>query len=385
VVKLLDPVEFGQYAISLTMGLIFLYPVMESGTELLITRESAKGNTDLFFQSVYWKLGCGTIGGVFLIGIGSVVFKIPLEILILSTILICCRSLENGNAAHLRGIDLSRIESRHLIISRGTSLLLLVLTIFVFSSDLSIFLAIIYQIVGILFSIFFVEKIFILQSKPSRFSFSKLKAVLIEGFPLLLNSIAWLVYFKIDVLLLGLMLSETAAGTYEIAYKILEAVLIIPGAVMAIVLRLLVRADTKMDYLRIFSKSLVLLLLVGTAAAVTSYFVLPCLFPLVFQNHQTDAIGIYQVLAFSIPAIFVGHLTTQCLVIQDTRYTLLAVTLVGAALNLTLNFPLIHLYGAKGAASATVVTETVILFLSAFFVWRGFGKHIIEKRKIELR
>lgn len=378
VVKLLVPVIFGQYAVSLTLCLVILYPVLEAGTELLITRETARGNPDLYSQSVYWKSGIAIVGGFLIVGIGSILFHLPADIVSLSAVLIVCRSLENGNAAHLRGMDLSRIESRHLVISRSLSFVMLVVTVASSAVILTIQLAIIYQIAGILVSLILVERPFIFRESFSRFSLSRLKLVLKEGFPLLLNSIAWLIYFKIDVLLLSAMVNTATAGTYEVAYKILEAVLIIPGAVMAIVLPMLVQADSQQEYRRIFLRSAAIMSVTGAIVAMLSFLLLPVLFPLVLQDHQIGAVAIYQILAFAIPSIFIAHLTTQALVIQNSRYTLLAITLCGAGLNLILNIPLIQIHGSAGAAVATVVTETMILVLSGFFVWRRFGTHIVE-------
>lgn len=378
VVKLLDPVDFGYYAVGLTLCLVVLYPLLEAGSELLITRETARGNSGLYYQSVYWKSGIAVIGGALIVIIGAILLNIPADIVILAAILIACRSLENGNAAHLRGMDLSKIESRHLIVSRSLSLVLMAVTVFASVFKMTIQLAIIYQIASILVSMIVVERPHIFKGSISSFSPNQLKQALSEGFPLLLNSIAWLIYFKMDVLLISAILDIASAGTYEVAYKILEAALIIPAAVMAISLRLLVRANSKHIYRHIFFQSMAILFVSGIVVAVFSYIILLVLYPLAFQDHQSGAVGLYKILALAIPGIFVAHLTTQCLVIQDSRYTLLAITFIGAGLNLALNIPLIRVYGAEGAAIATVVTETMILVLSAFYVWRRFGKHITE-------
>ena len=48
--------EFGSYVFVLTLNLVFIYPVLEWGTELLINQHTAQDNPQFFSTALAWKL-----------------------------------------------------------------------------------------------------------------------------------------------------------------------------------------------------------------------------------------------------------------------------------------------------------------------------------------
>lgn len=371
VAKLLTKNQFGQYAVSMTLFLILLYPLLEFGSELLINREASKGNRGYFFQIVYWKLIAFPFVAVLGLLIGRLVFNLNISILLFSAFFVLLKSLENGNAACLRGINRTEIESFHLIFSRTLSILLLAVVSIIANKTLTIEFVISIQIISIFISIIAIEKKYLLDIPLPQLNIKELKKILIVGFPLALNSVAWLVYFKIDVLLISRMINSAEAGTYEIAYKMLEATFVLPGVIMAIVFRHLVCQQTKKGGKEIFFYTAISLSITGIVIAISSVLILPYFFPLLF-NHHIKALNVYEVLAVAIPIIYLAHLTTQTLVVQKQNYTYLGITLIGAIINFSLNIYFIDNYGMIGAAIATVITEAFVLLFSGYFVYKHF-------------
>jgi len=374
VAKLLDRDQFGQYAVSMTLFLILMYPLLEFGSELLINREEAKGNRGYFFQIVYWKLLAFPV--VALLGIlsGRLFFDLELRILIPSAVFVLLKSLENGNAASLRGRNRTEIESAHLICSRTLSIILLTATNLLAPAMLSIEIVIWFQVIGVFVSILVIEKRYLLDIALPALNIKALQGILRLGLPLALNSIAWLIYFKIDVLLISQLVDSANAGTYEIAYKIMEATFVLPGVMMAVIFRQLVGQQTVGQRTQkgrnsLFYKTLLTLGGVGTLVATASVLILPYLFPLLFKQHL-QALDVFNLLAMAIPIIYMAHLTTQTLVVQNQNYVYLGITLSGAVLNLALNLYFIRSFGISGAAIATVITEAFILLSSGYFVLR---------------
>lgn len=185
-----------------------------------------------------------------------------------------------------------------------------------------------------------------------------------------LNSIGWLIYYKIDVLLISILVSNSDAGSYEISYKLLETTFIIPAVIMAVVFRKLVLSESASAYKKATLQVSLILGLVGIAVAGVSVLVLPYIFPMVFNNQPIAVVKVFNILSLSIPLVFIAHLTTQTLVIQKQSMKYLYITLSGACLNLCLNLALIPQLGVYGAATATVTTELFILITSGYIMLR---------------
>lgn len=374
VVRLLPPDDFGIYASCMTIYLILLYPTLEFGTELLITKAVAKGDTAPYFQSVYWKSFAGCVFSVPILVIGKITYGFGADVLLLAAGLTFLRSIEMGNAAYLRGQELNRVESFHLAISRLLTVVLLVLWIYGAKQSLTIQLAFIFQMVGMITSFVLVEGPKILSCPLPQLDKNAIVRLLKEGLPLALNSVAWLIYFKIDILLIGKMVGIAEAGLYEVAYKILETTFVFPGVVMAVIFSHLLKCETFEKYRNTFFQALCFLGITGIVGAVITHLALPIVFPYLFKESQHGVIGIYNILAWVVPFVFLAHLTTQILVIQNKSAVYLKITLSAAVLNLVLNFILIPQFQAQGAAIATLITEGGILLLSSFFVLKGFRK-----------
>ena len=88
-----------------------------------------------------------------------------------------------------------------------------------------------------------------------------IKKLLYEGFPLALTALSWIIYFKIDVLMIGYFMEPTQSGYYEVAYKILELTLLIPNVIMAIYFRELVLKAETSEVIRSFWKGALFLLI----------------------------------------------------------------------------------------------------------------------------
>ena len=88
---------------------------------------------------------------------------------------------------------------------------------------------------------------------------------------------------------------------------------------------------------------------------------------LFLRPDQQIVSSVFQILVWSIPICYVGHLTTQMLVVQGWRKTYLGIMFSGALINIILNYNLIPIFDLKGAAYATLITEGFILILTGVF------------------
>ena len=351
--------EFGSYVFLLTLNLICVYPVLEWGTELLINQHTAQKDRAFFSNALCWKLLVFPF--LFLAITTYAVYDegFTWSLAILAVVLILFRSLEQSSYAYFRGRGHVEYEALHLTLSRSLSLGLLIPALWMGALDA--FYIFLFQILGSSISLLWVHhrfKTFGSIDPPDK---EGLRRLIQEGFPLALTALSWIVYFKIDVLMIGNLLDRTQSGYYEVAYKILELTFLIPNVIMSVYFRELVLKQGTAEVVRTFWKGALFLLVPSLAVLLISQLIVPHAVDLFLRPDQKIVASVFSILAWSIPVCYLGHLTTQMLVVQGRRKTYLAIMLSGALINVLLNYYLIPEFLMDGAAYATLITEGFIL------------------------
>ena len=357
--------EFGSYVFVLTLNLVFIYPVLEWGTELLINQHTAQDNPQFFSTALCWKILIFPLLFISLLIYAVFYSSFDWKLVVLGIVLIFIRSLEQSSYAFFRGKGHVEYEAMHLSISRFLSLGLLLSALWLIS--LNAYHIFLFQIIGSSVSLIWVHQRFQTIQFLEKPNLEGIKKLLYEGFPLALTALSWIIYFKIDVLMIGNFLEPTQSGYYEVAYKILELTLLIPNVIMAVYFRELVLKAETSEVIRSFWKGVLFLLIPSLFILTIGITMVPYGVELFLRPDQQIVSSVFQILVWSIPICYVGHLTTQMLVVQGRRKTYLGIMLSGALINIILNYYLIPIFDLNGAAYATLITEGFILIMTGFF------------------
>lgn len=368
--------DFGIYSISLTLMIVLLSPLLVFGSDLLVTSYSANNDDRYYHQAMVWRLAVFPFAALVLIGLGRWIYGIDLIPLLLASALILTRSVEQNVLSAIRGKGKNLQESFYLGASRAAMLAALIVSAVHAGENLQLGTVLIIQIAGTIGFLPFLTRrqVRLLPEKPDRLLLKKLLA---EGFPLAISSLTWIIYFKVDVLMVGKLVGTASAGLYEFAYKILEAFFIFPSVIMIVFFRRLAASQDLKTYRQLFTGAALLLLAAGILFFAFSQWLVPPALHLFLRAEQIDSIDLLRVLSFAIPFVFLGYLSTQVLVIQKQRKLYMAIMVSGAIFNVILNLILIPKMGAGGAALSTVISEALILVLSAAGLFIKFGNPFV--------
>ena len=125
--------EFGSYVFVLTLNLIFVYPILEWGTELLINQHTAQQKPQFLSTALTWKLLVFPLLFISLLIYAVFYSSFDWKFVALGIGLIFIRSLEQSSYAFFRGKGHVEYEAMHLSISRFLSLGLLLSALWLFS------------------------------------------------------------------------------------------------------------------------------------------------------------------------------------------------------------------------------------------------------------
>lgn len=199
-----------------------------------------------------------------------------------------------------------------------------------------------------------------------------LRKLLTESWPLMLSGLAVMLYMRIDQIMLAQMMGNREVGLYSAALRFSEIWYFIPMALVSSVMPSLTQAksDSPEKYLQrlqqLFSNLVRLAYLIALPMTFSSSF----LVTLLYGQAYAGAGAILAIHIWSAVFVFIGVGMYPWTVNEGLMKYSLFQTIVGAIVNICLNFFLIPRFGGVGAAIATLISQMIASFISNMFTSR---------------
>ena len=191
------------------------------------------------------------------------------------------------------------------------------------------------------------------------------RRMLREAFPLLLNSLLLVVFFRFDYLILRAFFPDPAiVGTYDAAYKLINMTTIVPAYFVAALFPVLARyaVNDRAALGRAHRHALALLQMLAWPIAVgVSVLARDLILLLGGQAYLPGAAQALAVLIWFLPLSYANGVTQYVLIALRRQSAITAAFAIAALFNLAANLLLIPLFGYYAAAALTVATELVIM------------------------
>ena len=210
-------------------------------------------------------------------------------------------------------------------------------------------------------------------------AWNRIRELLRDSWPLIISNLAIAIYMKVDRIMLGQMVGDSAVGVYSVAAKVSEVWYFIPTAIAASVFPALIKTKEGAEHL--YGERMQLLY--DTLALLSYGVALPLsllagpLINIVFGPEYSQAATILTVHVWAFVFVSIGVARSRWLIMEDLQFYLMIFTLFGSLTNVGLNIYLIPIYGGLGAAWATVLAQLVAAYLSSLLFkrfWSVFKK-----------
>lgn len=218
-----------------------------------------------------------------------------------------------------------------------------------------------------------------------------LLALFRSGIPLMLSGLAIILYMKLDQIMIRLFFTAAEVGIYSVTVRITEAFYFIPVLLTTTFLPHLSveheRNRARASFVRLYR----LLFYSGFTISVGLIWLGTDLVRLAFGVEYAAAGEYLRIYALSLPLVFLGVASGKWLILENMHRNVLQRSLLGLTINFSLNLALIPLYGGKGAAIATVLSQltATLLYDSISATTRPMGRQKLaaifpgfEKHKI---
>ena len=193
-------------------------------------------------------------------------------------------------------------------------------------------------------------------------------ALLLDSWPLMFAYMSYLIYAKIDRIMIKEMLNEHNVGIYSAAYILYEAPLFISLMIAKSVYPILVQyyQDNKIKFFQLYSTLSSYMTLLSYLIVLFIFIFHEILIQITFGESFEESSKILMLLSFGMIPIFNAFLRSSYITISGNQKIILYTTLFSAMLNIVLNLLLIKAYGVIGAVYATVFTQTLSLIVLNF-------------------
>ncbi len=192
-------------------------------------------------------------------------------------------------------------------------------------------------------------------------------ALLRRAAPIGLGLVLWTIYFRTNILLVSFLRGDEEAGFFAAPFRLVEAVLLLSGPMLAAAFPVLARRipedPTFRDVFRGIKRTLIFL---GAPLAVLFAMEGEEMLVLLLGPEYRPGAGALMVLAGTIPISFAASPFLAGMIARNRERRYLGIMAAGVVVNLAMAVILIPRFGATGAGIAMLVTEATIFSLALF-------------------
>ncbi len=180
------------------------------------------------------------------------------------------------------------------------------------------------------------------------------------------------IYTYVSTTMLSLMVGDAAVGWYNVAYRLIFAMMVLPMGVTRAVYPALSASfnSNPQMFNNIFAKTFKLMFITGTVAATFLSMLAEPIIVTLFGEDYRNAAGALRILVWATAFYYIGTIMTHTS--RATGHQNYTARVVGASaiLNVILNFILIPRYSYVGASFAALMSEFLTFALHLWFVER---------------
>ena len=197
-----------------------------------------------------------------------------------------------------------------------------------------------------------------------RVNYKRAKSLLMDSWPLILSSLAIVMYMRIDQIMLGQMLDDEAVGIYTAAVRVSEVWYFIPTAIVISVFPSIIESkkQNEVQFYQRLQKLYDLMVLLALAVAIPMTFMSNWVISLLFGADYIQAGTVLAIHIWSGLFVFLGVASGSWYLSENLQIMAFGRAFLGAITNIVANIYLIPRYGVIGAAIGTILSQVVAAY-----------------------
>tara|TARA_Y100000310_G_scaffold341825_1_gene442321 strand:- start:610 stop:1905 length:1296 start_codon:yes stop_codon:yes gene_type:complete len=185
------------------------------------------------------------------------------------------------------------------------------------------------------------------------------------------------IYNRVDTVILEHFQGSAAVGTYGLAYRVHDNLVLGAAFLMNAVFPLFSKkfagfapfTSLRTYYQKVFD----ILLIAAVLVLISTFLFAPLVVRILGGDQFYQSIGVLRILALGTFFAYFNHLTGYSLIAFGKQRISLLIAVLALSFNVLANFIFIPLYSYSAAAIITVATEVLVLLLSSIAIWKTIG------------
>lgn len=370
---------FGNY-IFITALIMFFSSIADWGTGIISVREASKDKEEeekIFGNALLIRLGLALIS--FLIINLFVRFLPQFSGLILATAIASTLLFFWSLRTSCQIVFQTKLRfDQHVLVEVIASVLffLLLISFLKFSPNLNqIFLILSFSsLLASLLALFLVRRLtsFVLQP-----DWHLIKRIFLEALPTGALLLVFSIYNKIDIFILQSIKGAESVGTYGLAYKVHDNLILgaafLANALFPILSKCANEPGLNNRLRLIYKKSFDILFMAGIFLMVSVLIFAPLIIQIIGGREFTASTLVLRILVFGTFIAYFNHLTGYSLIALGKQKISLIVAVMALVWNVGLNLIFIPRYSYLAAAVVTIATEGLVLILTSAYLAKKFN------------
>ena len=266
----------------------------------------------------------------------------------------------------------SKVQMKYIIFSESlvmiiSSLLKIILVVYDFKL---VNIAYVFVFESLSISVISIYLYFIV--KKNNFKFPKKETVfslIKKGAPLIVASIAWIIYTRIDQMMIGVMISSEGVAYYAAASRLSDIFSVVPVIFITTIVPGILKLS-KNDFKKedeAFGKLYTIIYFISICLFVFIYFLSPWMIEILYGADYQRSTEILKVHAFSIVLVAFANISGRYFISRGLQKITMKRHLYGILINFGLNLSFIPIYGELGAAYATLISLILVNYIYDIF------------------
>ena len=190
------------------------------------------------------------------------------------------------------------------------------------------------------------------------------KQLLKDSWPLICSSIFVMIYMRIDQIMIKEMLGEYEVGIYSAAVRLSEVWYFIPGIISASLFPAILNVkNNQREYERRILNLLKLVFLISFLIFIVILFLSKPIVVFLFGFEYIESAEILSVHIVGLVFAFSGIASSKWFLSENLQIYTFKRTVIGAIVNVILNYLMIPVWGVIGASYATVISQILASYL----------------------
>jgi O-antigen/teichoic acid export membrane protein len=210
---------------------------------------------------------------------------------------------------------------------------------------------------------------------------SYVKKLVKESLPFGMTAAAFMIYFRVDTVMLSLLKNDAEVGWYNAAYRLIEGLIVIPTILYYVLFPRLsvLHEEARESVLRLSQMACKYTIAVALLIVFLGMITAEKLILLIYGMEYINSVSSWRILLAGVTFMFLWSVFVVILNSTNRPHIPLIGVGVGSATNIILNLFLIPKFGYIGTSVSTVVSEIVLFcYLLIALSRNGFKLKLIE-------